>query len=209
MTDPEKLAKFVYNSNRLDGVHVAFETTLDLILHPPDPMEDSVDLPGLAGDKTFFRQHVLSHADAVRFLPTLAEMAPFNAEHICDLHRRMMDGVILSGGEFRECTLRYKNIPRVEPRDIAPRMKRLLAIMNVGFARARDKAILAWQIHHEFVYLHPFIEGNGRMARLLLNLTRMRAGLGLEVVPFAESRRYVASIHAYGQKLAALLTRGA
>ena len=113
-------------------------------------------------------------------------------------------GVILSGGEYRECTLRYKNMPAVLPKDIPQRMKRVLAIMNLGFERARDKAILAWQVHHEFVYVHPFIEGNGRMARLLLNLMRRRAGLPLEIVPFAESRRYIASIQAYGQKLAAL-----
>ena len=76
--------------------------------------------------------------------------------------------------------------------------------MNQGFERARDKAILAWQVHHEFIYFHPFIEGNGRMARLLLNLMRLRAGLDIEIVPFAENKRYLASIQAYGQKLAAV-----
>jgi Fic family protein len=204
MVDQALLAKYIYNSNRLDGVHIAFETTLELIQARPSSLEDTVDIPPMTGSKTFHRHHVLSHADAIDMLSRLAKERVFTQEHVQDLHRALMNGVILSNGEFRECTLRYRNIPAVPPEDIPRRVKRLLTLMNQGFERARDKVVLAWQVHHEFIFGHPFIEGNGRLARLLLNVIRMRAGLGIEVIPFGEAERYMKSIAAYGRKLAEL-----
>jgi Fic family protein len=203
MWDSSQAAKYIYNSNRLDGVHIAYDAVLDLVENPPDPLADSVDIPAMAGagEKTYFRHHVTSHHDALEHLQTLVAEAPYTEQHILDLHHRLMDGVILSSGEYRECTLRYRMIPPVAADQIPTRMRRVLAIMNLGFDRAPDKGILAWQVHHEFIYVHPFIEGNGRLARLLLNLTRLRAGLPLEVIPFGEHQRYLRSIMAYGQKL--------
>jgi Fic family protein len=113
-----------------------------------------------------------------------------------------MEGVILSGGEYRECTLRYKAVPPVPPEQIAQRIRRVLGILNLGLERAKSKELLAWQVHHEFLYVHPFIEGNGRTARLLLNLVRFRSGLDLELVPFAEHEKYLRSIVDYRKKLA-------
>ncbi|MFC1705280.1 Fic family protein [Planctomycetota bacterium] len=204
MAEVAALAKYVYNSNRLDGVHIPFETTLQLIESPPDPREDSVEIPALEGDKTYFHYHVTSHFEAVQYLSHLARMVPITQDHIRDLHRRLMEGVILSNGEYRECTLRYRNMQPLSPEQIDSRMQRVLAIMNQGLERARDKSVLGWQVHHEFIHVHPFIEGNGRTARLLLNLVRLRAGLEIEIIPFAEHERYLRSILAYGRKLAGI-----
>ena len=207
MAELETKAKYIYNSNRLDGVHVPYETTLELLSAPPDPLGESVDLPAMDGPKVYDRAVVLSHMNALLFVEKVARIAPLTEAHLREIHRRLMEGVILSNGEYRECTLNYKAIPPVEPALIPQRMQRVLAILNQGLDRAKDKAILAWQVHHEFIYIHPFIEGNGRTARLLMNLVRLRAGLDLEVVPFAEHERYLRSIVDYGRKLAQ--TKGA
>ena len=42
---------------------------------------------------------------------------------------------------------------------------------------------LAAQAHKRFVYIHPFIDGNGRVARLLMNLCLLRHGYTLAVIP--------------------------
>ena len=203
MADLEQKAKFIYNSNRLDGVHVPFEKTLEIVQAPPDPLSESVELEAMDGQKQHARSVVLSHRDALDFVERLSRSPQVTEAHIREIHRRLMDGVILSNGEFRECTLKYKALPPLAPEEIPARLARVVAIMNQGFERAKDKAILAWQVHHEFIYVHPFIEGNGRTARLLLQLMRMRAGLGIEIVPFAEHERYLRSIVEYGRKLAA------
>lgn len=201
MADLAHKAKYIYNSNRLDGVHVAYETTLELISKPVDPLAESVDLPAIEGPKQYSHNVVLSHMGALMFVEKLARVSTLTEAHICEIHSRLMDGVILSGGEYRECTLNYRAIPPVPPEQIPARMRRVVAIMNQGFERAKNKAVLAWQVHHEFIYVHPFIEGNGRTARLLLNLMRFKAGLELEIVPFADHEKYLRSIVDYGKKL--------
>jgi Fic family protein len=201
MASLEQKVKYIYNSNRLDGVHVPYEKTLALALEPPDPLGDSVDLVGM-DDKMYDRAVVLSHMQALFYVEKLGrDKRVITESELRDIHRRLMEGVILSGGEFRECTLNYKAVPPVPPEQIARRLKRVLDLMNLGFDRARSKEMLAWQVHHEFLFVHPFIEGNGRTARLLLNLVRFRAGLDLELVPFAEHEKYLRSIVDYGRKL--------
>jgi Fic family protein len=205
MADMAQKAKFIYNSNRLDGVHIPYEVTLELLTQPPDPLDESVDIPAMDGEKAYDRAVVLSHANALFFVEKLAQKTPVAEADIREVHRRLMENVIISNGEYRECRLNPRGIPPLDPSQIPARMRRIVAILNQGFERARDKALLAWQVHHEFIYAHPFIEGNGRTARLLLQLVRFRAGLDLEVVPFAERERYFRSIADYGKKLAAAL----
>lgn len=203
MATLEQKVKYVYNSNRLDGVHVPYEMTLELASAEMDPLGDST-IVGMDPGKSYDRHVVLSHLQALLYCERIArEGRHYNADDIREVHRRLMDGVILSGGEFRECKLNLRAVPPVLPGDIPRRLTRVLNILNLGLERAKEKGILAWQVHHEFLYVHPFIEGNGRTARLLLNLVRFRAGLDLELVPFAEHERYLRSIVDYGKKLAA------
>lgn len=49
---------------------------------------------------------------------------------------------------------------------------------------------LAALAHHKIVYIHPFFDGNGRTARLLMNLLLMRAGYPLAVVLKNDRKRY-------------------
>lgn len=42
---------------------------------------------------------------------------------------------------------------------------------------------LAAEVHRRFVFIHPFIDGNGRVARLLMNLCLLRHGYTLAIVP--------------------------
>lgn len=203
MTAFEQKVKYVYNSNRLDGVHIPYEKTLELLQDPVPQLSES-GIVGMDGKTEYERNVVLSHMAALLFVERLARApGPFAEDDVKEVHTRLMEGVILSAGEYRECTLNYKAIPPVAPGEIPRRMQRVVKIMNLGLERAKSKDILAWQVHHEFLYVHPFIEGNGRTARLLLNLMRLRSGLDLEVIPFAERERYIRSVVEYGKKLAA------
>lgn len=49
----------------------------------------------------------------------------------------------------------------------------------------------AAQAHKRFVFIHPFIDGNGRVARLLMNLCLLRHGYTLAIVPPILRREYV------------------
>ncbi len=203
LMDQETKARYIYNSNRLDGIHLTYEQTVGILNRGKDPLSEGAEHQGTDG-KMVDPAAVTSHEDALLFVEKLARSgAAVSEPALREIHRRLMEGLLLSNGAYRECTLHYKGIPPVAPEAIRARLDRFLALLNQGFERAAKKDIFAWQIHHEFIFIHPFIEGNGRTARLLLNLVRFRAGLDLEVIPFAERERYARSIVEYGQKLAA------
>ena len=49
---------------------------------------------------------------------------------------------------------------------------------------------LAALVHHKFVYIHPFFDGNGRTSRLLMNLILMQAGFPLSIVLKNDRKKY-------------------
>jgi Fic family protein len=76
----------------------------------------------------------------------------------------------------------------VEPVHVAAEVERLCAFIET--ARDRHPLVLAALAHYDFVRIHPFDDGNGRGARLLMNLLLLRAGFPPAVVPLAARRRY-------------------
>ena len=53
---------------------------------------------------------------------------------------------------------------------------------------------LAAQVHKDFVFIHPFIDGNGRVARLLTNLVLIQAGYLLVIIPPVVRAEYISSL---------------
>jgi Fic family protein len=73
-----------------------------------------------------------------------------------------------------------------------------LGRLNAWSAATADEAIEAYAVSHlEFVSIHPFYDGNGRMARLLANVPVLRAGWPPLVVPLERRIEYLRSIAAY------------
>lgn len=53
---------------------------------------------------------------------------------------------------------------------------------------------LAAILHHKMVYIHPFFDGNGRTARLVMNLTLMQLGYPLVMILKNDRKRYYDSL---------------
>jgi Fic family protein len=79
------------------------------------------------------------------------------------------------------------------PRHIDALMTQWLERLNGYFTSALDRQVAAEayaDLHLSFVTIHPFFDGNGRMARLLANLPVLNAGLPPIVVPQEDRYRY-------------------
>ena len=75
------------------------------------------------------------------------------------------------------------------PEQVAPQMKQLVALYHE--TADKDPVIRAAWLHHRFVRIHPFEDGNGRVARCLTLLGLLRSDLAPLVVDNRERSRYL------------------
>lgn len=82
-----------------------------------------------------------------------------------------------------------------EPVDVSARMSAMLERLQKfeDGESLHPVEVAAW-LHHEFVLIHPFGDGNGRVARLLVNFVLMRAGYLPLIVPTETKDSYLASL---------------
>ncbi len=195
--DIETRTSFVYHSNRLDGITLTEGQTRGLLDGSLVPEEDGMLL--VPDGREFEPENATSHWNALYYISKLAGAAAELTEAaLNEIHRRMMAGVLISGGEYREVDLKLKGFLIESPAaDVPTRMRRFVRLVNIGFDKAKDKAGFAWRVHHEFITIHPYIRANGRMARLLLNLIRFRAGMPIETVRYDDLVTYQRSILQY------------
>jgi len=196
MLEADAVVRYIYHSNRLDGVTLSEEQTRAIQageLTEPTRGEDG---------REFEPEVVLGHERALRGMYMVAQDdKPVTQEAICTLHKALMGELLLSAGEYRECKLRYKGLLIASPPEhLAERMGWLVNLINSGLEHAEDGHKFSWRAHHEFITLHPFIEGNGRMARLILNLIRLRRGLDVSIIPFENREKYSRAIIEFQQQ---------
>lgn len=90
------------------------------------------------------------------------------------------------------------------PGNIPGLMGQWLEAFNTGIAASMDakNACRTYaDLHLDFVTIHPFFDGNGRMARLLANLPVLRCGLPPIVVPAEARQEYKRAISDYQQTI--------
>lgn len=90
------------------------------------------------------------------------------------------------------------------PGNIPGLMGQWLEAFNTGIAASMDAQTACRtyaDLHLDFVTIHPFFDGNGRMARLLANLPVLRCGLPPIVVPAEARQEYKRAISDYQQTI--------
>jgi Fic family protein len=85
-------------------------------------------------------------------------------------------------------------------------MKEVIKLLNKD-ADGVKAVELASEIHHKFVHMHPFWDGNGRLGRLLMNIKLMQAGFPATILRKQERTSYYKAIEKADKgDLAALTT---
>lgn len=73
----------------------------------------------------------------------------------------------------------------------------------------RDEAIKAYtRIHVTFLRIHPFWDGNGRIARLIANVSVIRAGYPPIIIPKEHRREYIDALSEYHLSVGTVAGRG-
>lgn len=191
----EFIVEYTYNSNAIEGNTLTLRET-DLVLR------------GLTIDKKPLKDHLeaVGHREAFQFVMELVrDNVSISESIIKQIHFLVLADKKDDRGVYRRVSVRImgaQNEP-VQPYLIAPGMEQLLH----GFAESSEHLITKLaRFHMEFEGIHPFIDGNGRTGRLLVNLELMKAGYPPIDIKFADRITYYNAFDAYytGHDLSAM-----
>jgi len=172
-----------YSSNALEGNSLT-ETETKIVI------EDGMTIGGKP-----VRDHLeaLGHSEAYDLLFRLAKKQEITEANIKELHRLFYYRIdAKQAGKYRT-----KKVIITGTDFIPPAPEKIPALMEsfiTGLPETRTKhhpVEYAAIIHKELVTVHPFIDGNGRAARLLMNLALLQAGHPVAIIPPILRRDYL------------------
>ena len=186
----EFMIDFTYNSNAIEG------NTLTL-------QETAMVLEGITIDQKPLKDHLeaVGHKDAFLYVQDIvSNKIPLTEFVIKNIHSLVLMNKPEDKGVYRRVPVRIMGAftEPVQPYMIEPKITELLAenekrksTMNIIERVAR--------FHLEFESIHPFIDGNGRTGRLLMNFELMQNGYPPINVKFSDRKRYYDAFDSYSR----------
>lgn len=183
--------EWTYHSNAIEGNQLTYGETRALLLHgvtaQGKPLKDHLDIKG--------------HREALDYLERFVRSEePLALTNVRELHKLLLGDTYeieveepdgrrsnrtKDGGAFKDHPNNVRTATGeihyyAAPEETPALMTDLIDWLRNEQARVEDETlhpvVYAAAFHHRFVSIHPFPDGNGRMARLLMNLVLMRAG---------------------------------
>jgi excisionase family DNA binding protein len=172
--------EYIYNSNAIEGNTLKLRET-QLVL------EEGVTVEGKS-----LREHleVRNHPKGIKYVEKLTGRS-LKEQDIFVLHQIMMKGIAEDAGRFRTAEVRITGADFIPPPayEVPHLIAELVDWYNLNPDELRPIELAAI-LHHRFVYIHPFRDGNGRVARLLMNLALMRNGYPIAVILNVDRKKY-------------------
>lgn len=165
----EKLiVEWTYNSNAIEG------NTLTI-------SETKVVLEGITiGGKSMVEHlETINHREAILFIEDMIaneeKLTEWNLKSIHNLILKKIDNV--NAGRYRKENVLISGATHIPPKhfEVDYLMQKMVKEYTNEW-KAYHPVVRATLLHGEFVKIHPFIDGNGRTARLLLNFELMKSG---------------------------------
>lgn len=177
------LTEWIYNSNAIEGSTITLQETR-LILET-----------GLTIGGKSLREHfeVINHRDAIDYVEHLVESdEPITAFHVRQIHKLVLSRIDdENAGQYRETQVRIAGASFTPPESwLIPNLMTEWEEWLVVEEKHSHPIELAALAHHRLVAIHPFIDGNGRTARLVMNLILMRSGYPPTVIQRINRRQY-------------------
>jgi len=183
------VVEYTYDSNAIEG------NTLTL-------KETALVLRGLTIDQKPLKDHIeaVAHKEAFEYISELVkENIPLSESIIKQIHYLVLADKKDARGVYRKIPVRIMGALHepVQPYLIEPMMEQLLK----AFLESDEHIVTKLaRFHIEFEAIHPFIDGNGRTGRLLVNLELMKAGYPPIDIKFTDRLAYYNAFDEYHVK---------
>ncbi len=184
------LVEHTYNSNAIEG------NTLTL-------QETALVLQGVTIDKKPLKDHLeaVGYKEAFQYIEELAKQDKDLSEYdIKSIHNLVLADRPEDRGSFRRVNVRIAGALTnpVQPYLIEPKIEELLNNYKVWSETMHIVERVAI-FHLQFESIHPFIDGNGRTGRLIMNLQLIKEGLPAINIKFADRRKYYDAFDEYSR----------
>lgn len=172
--------RFTYHSDAIEGNTLSLNETKLVIM-------EGITIGGKP-----LKDHIEARNDALAFdlvVKMVKEDVEIDHLIVQEIHEMVTRGILMEAGRYRTTNVRITG-----SRSAPPPYHKLVEYMD-GFIEEvsrmdRNPVIVASFIHHSLVKIHPFVDGNGRVARLLMNLYLMRHGYPPVVLKQEDRKRY-------------------
>jgi len=176
----------VYHSNAIEGNKLSLRET-ELILNGmvinERPLKDEIEARSLA--------------IATDYLYKLIDgREPLTKRTVLELHGLIMKDIPgINGGEFRKEEVKIKGSDHIPPHfnDVDSYIDELFQWMNRN-AHKYNPLIMGAIIHHWMTWIHPFSDGNGRVARMFLNFYLLQKGYPEVIIKISDRDNYYNSL---------------
>lgn len=177
-----------YTSNALEGNSLTESETKVVI-------EDGLTIEGKP-----LRDHyeAVGHAKAYDYIYNITEREGLSEEDILTLHRLFYQQIDAEkAGHYRTVKVYVSGSRYVVTAvsKIPAEMQKLIKWYNENEKKLHPVELAA-TLHQRFVFIHPFVDGNGRVARLLMNLALLRNGYTIAIIPAILRHEYIYSLEA-------------
>lgn len=177
----EFMVKNTYNSNAIEG------NTLTL-------RETALVLQGVTIAEKPVKEHleVIGHKDAFEYVVSLADANTILTERVIkEIHSLVLINDFANRGVYRRVPVSISGATHTPPQPyLVPEQMEALMVDYEGIKRDKHIIESVAAFHLCFEGIHPFIDGNGRTGRLILNFELIRAGLLPVNIKFSERRKY-------------------
>ncbi|MCJ8345234.1 Fic family protein [bacterium] len=161
--------EYTYNSNKIEGNTLTLQETSVVILE------------GLTISGKSMKEHleVINHKDAIDYIRDLvAKDSEINAYELKSIHSLVLRTIDkYNAGQFRKVAVEITGSSHMPPQPYL--IQTQIDDFFLYYEKNKDllhPVVLASNLHQKLVNIHPFIDGNGRTARLLMNFILIKSG---------------------------------
>ena len=176
-----EIAEQVYNSNAIENSTLTLEETEKILLQ--------IDLDRFITEREIFETKNL--ARVVLYIGKKAKEQELTLDVILLLHKMLLSNIRDDiAGRFRKDNeyVRVGSHIAPAPKEIVERLEKMLSEYNASSHENIIKRIA--RLHLAFEYTHPFIDGNGRIGRVLNNYLLIREGFVPINIKFIDKKKY-------------------
>lgn len=179
--------ELTYNSNAIEGSTLTFAETKIILL-------DGITI---GGKSTREHLEVINHKEAIDYIEDIArkETKEITRSEVLGIHSLILRGIDTpNAGKFRSVNVYV--MQSEDKKHIFPDPLIVPELMEDFFKWLKEvdslhPVLAAAEAHYRLVSIHPFSDGNGRTARLLMNLILIQHGYTPAIIKMADRVKYI------------------